>query len=199
MRNNSTHHTCNLKLHCEPRHHIWSSPEPEQLKQYKTIKHTKQASQPYFQDELVDESRSDTAEDGTHPVDPVIGPGIEDDGRSEGPGRVHAGAGEGDGEEVAGGDGQPDGEGGRTFHTLRVVSVSSGREDDENQDQGDDELNTEPLASIDVGESTGSRLSGDENTENSRSDNGSDTLSHHVEQTFHQPDLLTENKGPELA
>ena len=47
----------------------------------------------YLQDELVDERSSDATEDGTNPVDPVIVPGAEDDGRSKGPGWVHAGAG----------------------------------------------------------------------------------------------------------
>ena len=121
----------------------------------------------------------------------MIRPGVEDDGRSEGPGRVHAGAGEGDGEQVTGGDGQSDGEGGGTFHTPRIVFVSSRGEDDQDQDHGDDELNTEALASTDVGEAVGSGLAGDENRENTSSDNGSDTLSHHVEQTFQHSDLKT--------
>ena len=144
-----------------------------------------------LQDELVDEGSRDPAEDGTNPVYPVMGPGIKDDGRSEGPGRVHAGAGERDGEEVASGDGEPDGEGGRTLHTLRVVSVSSRGEDHQNQDHRDDELNAKALARTDVGETIGSRRAGNENSENASSDNGSDTLSHHVQQTFHHSDLNT--------
>ena len=120
----------------------------------------------------------------------MVRPGVEDDGGSQGPGRVHAGAGQWDGEEVAGGDGQTDGQGGRAFHTLSVVSVSSHCEHDENQDHRDDELNTEPLASVDVGQCAGSQyFPGYENTENARPDSGPDTLSHHVQQTFQQPDL----------
>ena len=90
---------------------------------------------------------------------------------------------------MAGGDGEADGEGGRASHTTRVVSVSSSREDDEDQDQGDDELDTEALASIDAAQSAGSRLSRDENTEDGRPHDSPDTLSHHVQQAFHQPDL----------
>ena len=121
----------------------------------------------------------------------MVVPGAEDDGRPESPSRVHAGAGEGDGEEVAGGDGQSDGEWSRAFHTSRVVSVSSSGEDDENQDHGDDELNTKPLAGTDIGEATGTHGAGarDENTENASSDNGSDTLGHHIQQSFHGSDL----------
>ena len=92
---------------------------------------------------------------------------------------------------MAGGDGQSDGEGSRAFHTSRVVSVSSSGEDDENQDHGDDELNTKPLAGTDLGEATGTHGAGarNENTENASSDNGSDTLGHHVQQSFHGSDL----------
>ena len=119
----------------------------------------------------------------------MIGPGIEDHGRSEGPGRVHAGAGEGDGEQVTGGDGQSDGEWGGTFHTPRVIFVGRRGEDDQDQDHRDDELNAEALASTDVGEAVGPRLPGDENGENASSDNGSETLSHYVQQTFQHSDL----------
>ena len=143
----------------------------------------------YLQDELVDEGRCDSAEDGTQPVDPVVVPGVEHDGGAQGPGRVHAGPGERDGEEVAGGDGQADGEGGRASHTLTVVSVSSRGEDDQDQDHRDDELDTKALAGTDVGEAVGSRRARDENTQNTSSDSGSDTLRHHVQQTFQDSDL----------
>ena len=84
-------YTSYVKLHCEPRHHTWPPLEPEQVK-YRIV------SGPFIvlsclQDQLVDEGSRDPTEDGTNPVDPVIGPGIEDHGRSEGPGWVHAGAG----------------------------------------------------------------------------------------------------------
>ena len=84
----------------------------------------------YLEEELVDESGSDPSQDGARPVDPVIVPGAEDQGRPEGPGGVHAGAREGDGEQVAGGDGETDGQGSRALHTLGVVTVGSRGEHD---------------------------------------------------------------------
>ena len=149
---------------------------------------------PYLEEELVDESGSDPSQDGARPVDPVIGPGAEDQGRPEGPGGVHAGAREGDGEQVAGGDGETDGQGSRALHTLGVVTVGSRGEHHRHQHHRDDELDTEALASrdlADAGDANSLRgfVRGNENTENTGSDGSSDALSQDVEESLEESQL----------
>ena len=64
-------------------------------------------------------------------------------GRSEAPGGVHAGACDGDGEEVAGGDGEADGERGGPLDL--VVLVGRRPEHNQHQHHRDQELDAESL------------------------------------------------------
>ena len=99
----------------------------------------------YLQYKLVDHSCSHPTEDGAQPVDPVVFPGPEDDGRPEGPGGVHAGASQGNGKQVASGDRKADGQGCRSLNFI--VFIRSGSKDNQNQNKGDEEFNANSLKS----------------------------------------------------
>ena len=151
----------------------------------------------HLEDELVDNGGRDTSEDGAEPVDPVVGPHVVDGGGSEGPGGVHAGARQLYGKQVAGSDGQADGEGCRASHTPGVVFVCSRGKHDQDQHHRDEELHTKGLAWGDgtysttahtshrVGLEEGTFICRQEDTQHAGSDNCSQALSYDVEQTLH--------------
>ena len=95
--------------------------------------------------QLVEKSGGDSPHDRASPVDPVVVPAA---GHYTGPqaaGRVHAGSCERNGKQVAGGDGQPDGQGGGALHTSSVICIGSCSKHNQHQNQGDQELNTQSL------------------------------------------------------
>lgn len=155
-----------------------------------------------LEDHLVDERCSDASQDGSQPVDPVVLPGSEDDSGSEGASGVHAGAGEGDSEEVAGGDGESDGEGGRSLDGGGVVVVSSGSKDNQNEHEGDEELDSESLSNSEMfidgshaeAGSAADFLRGDA-LEKSGADESPNTLEHDVEESLEDADLAAEDES----
>lgn len=155
-----------------------------------------------LEDHLVDEGRGDASKDGSQPVDPVVLPGSEDDSGSEGTSGVHAGAGEGNSEEMAGGDGESDGEGSRSFDGGSVVVVSSGSEDNQNENEGDEELDSEGLSDSEMfidGRHAETASAVDflrgEALEKSSPDESADTLEHDVEESLEDSDLASEDES----
>ena len=74
---------------------------------------------------------------------PMVSPEAADSRRPEAAGRVHAGTSYGDGEEVAGGDGESDGERGRPLDL--VVLVGGRAEHHQHEHHRDEELDAERL------------------------------------------------------
>ena len=99
--------------------------------------------------QLVDNGGGDSSKDRSQKVDPQVGVTPKDNVGSKGPGRVHAGAGQGDGEQVASGDGQTNGQGCRSFDTGGVVIIGSGSKDNQHQDEGDEEFDAKSLSYAD--------------------------------------------------
>lgn len=155
-----------------------------------------------LEDQLVDEGGSDSSQDGSKPVYPVVVPGTEDDSGSKGAGGVHAGAGERNSEEVAGGDGESDGQGSRALHVGGVVVVSSSSENNQDEDEGDEELDSEGLSDremfIDRGHAeTGSTANffRSEKREKSSTDESTNALENDVEESLEDSDLAAEDEA----
>ena len=101
--------------------------------------------------QLVDKGSGDSSKDRSQKVEPqIFGSHCKDNIWSKGPGGVHAGAGQGNGEQVASGDGKTNGQGCRSFDVGTVVAISSGSKDNQNQNEGDEEFDAKSLSYADL-------------------------------------------------
>jgi len=155
-----------------------------------------------LEDQLVDQGGSNSTEDGSEPVDPVVVPGSEDDGGAKGASGVHAGAGERDSEEMAGGDGESDGKRSGALHAGSVVVVSSSSEHDPDEHEGDEELDAKGLSDgevfVDGGHAEASSAANvlrSQDLEQASTNESAKALEHDVEERLEDADLPAEDEA----
>lgn len=107
----------------------------------------------YFEEQAIDSTGNNTADNWANPVHPLVGPVTHHNGWSEGTGRVHAGTGVPDRTQMSGSDGQSDGQRGRSLDVGTTIVTDA--MNDEHEDEGDEGLDQDALAGAHAGVNAG--------------------------------------------